>query len=358
MERSNRKLNILVIADPHHPIPPDVYGGTERIVHLLCQGLQQRGHYVHLLAGEGSHAYGGKLLIHKAPTLDYSSRAFQKILFQLLLLYLVTTTKIDAIINFGRLDYLEFLFKTPIPLICRFANLVDQNKIDFVLKRRLNKKQTKFIGISQNQVRGLTPKEQIEVVYNSVDIEKFDFQPQPANPPYLAFLGRLNKNKGIDIAIEVAKQSGVFLKIAGNIPDEPGAKELFETVIKPELGSSCEWLGPVNDQQKNELLGGAIALLFPIQWSEPFGIVMIESLACGTPVIATPRGSVPEVITEGKTGFTGTSIDKLVLAVQKIGQIDRYNCRREVEENFDCNVMVQQYLNVINRVTNSSPTSK
>lgn len=352
MERSNRKLNILVIADPHHPIPPDVYGGTERIVHLLCQGLQQRGHDVHLLAGKGSQDYGGKLIIHHAPTLQYSSRAFRKILFQLLSLSLFTTTKIDAIINFGRLDYLEFFFKIPIPLICRFANLVDRNKIDFVLKRRLNKEQTKFIGISQNQVRGLTPTEQIEVVYNSVDIEKFDFRSQPANPPYLAFLGRLNKNKGIDIAIEVAKRSGVFLKIAGNIPDEPGAKELFETVVKPELGSSCEWLGPVNDEQKNELLGGAIALLFPIQWSEPFGIVMIESLACGTPVIATPMGSVPEVITEGKTGFIGASIDELVLGVKHISDINRYDCRYEVEKKFSSDVMVSKYIDIINLLIN------
>jgi glycosyltransferase involved in cell wall biosynthesis len=352
MEHSHRKLNILVIADPHHPIPPNLYGGTERIVHLVCQGLQNQGHKVHLLAGEGSQSYGGKFIVHHAPTGQYSSRAFRKILFQLLSLYLFTTTKIDAIINFGRLDYLEFFFKTPIPLICRFANPVFQSQIDFVLKRQIDKQATKFIGISQNQVQHLTPAEQIEVIYNGVDIEKFDLAPQPMYPPYLAFLGRLTKNKGIDIAIEVAKQSGIFLKIAGNIPDEPGAKELFETVIQPELGLTCEWLGSVNDRQKNELLGGAIALLFPIQWSEPFGIVMIESLACGTPVIATPMGSVPEVITEGKTGFIGDSIDELVLAVKHISDINRYDCRYEVEEKFSSDIMVREYINMINLTIN------
>jgi glycosyltransferase involved in cell wall biosynthesis len=286
--------------------------------------------------------------------LQYSSRAFRKILFQFFSLYLLTTTKIDAIINFGRLDYLEFFFKTPIPLICRFANLAFQSQIDFVLKRRINKQATKFIGISQNQVGHLTPAEQIEVVYNGVDIETFNFVSKPANPPYLAFLGRLTKNKGIDIAIEVAKQSGIFLKIAGNIPNEPGATELFETVVKPELGSSCEWLGPVNDKQKNDLLGGAIALLFPIQWSEPFGIVMIESLACGTPVIATPMGSVPEVITEGKTGFIGASVQKLVMGVKNIHKIDRSFCHYQVKTRFSANIMVNQYINIINTIIANS----
>jgi len=354
MRMFKQELSVLVIADPHYSIPPSLYGGTERIVHLLCQGLQSRGHKVHLLAGKDSRFYSGKLLIHQPPTLQYSSRAFRKILFQFLSLYLFATTKIDVIINTGRLDYLEFFLKTPIPLICCFQNPVFQNQINFILERRINKQATRFIGISKNQVQSLTPTEQIQVVYNSIDLEKFDFVSKPANPPYLAFLGRLTKNKGLDIAIEVAQKAGIHLKIAGNISNESGGREFFEAKIKPQLGHGCEWIGPVNDADKNKFLGGAKALLFPIQWSEPFGIVMIESLACGTPIIATPMGSVPEVIKEGKTGLIGASIDELVQAVKNISYIDRYDCRDEVEARFSSDVMVQDYINIINRTLNNN----
>jgi glycosyltransferase involved in cell wall biosynthesis len=343
-----RKLRILVIADPHYPIPPNLYGGTERIVNLLCQGLQKRGHTVHLMAGKGSQSYGGNLILHRAPTLQYSSRAYRKILFQFLSISAVR--EVDVVINFGRLDYLETLLRNSIPLVCCFENPVAQSQIDFVLKRRGKQKRTRFTGVSRAQVDGLSPPERVDVVHNGVDIARFQFSPQPANEPYLAFLGRLTKNKGVDVAIEVAKQSGLPLKIAGNIPNEPGASELFETVIKPQLGDGCEWIGSVNDEQKNKFIGGATALLFPIQWNEPFANVVVESLACGTPVIATTRASTPEVIKDGETGFLCNSVGEIVEAVKRVGTIDRYACRADAEARFSADAMVEQYLKVVQKV--------
>ncbi|MBE9158411.1 glycosyltransferase family 4 protein [Nodosilinea sp. LEGE 06152] len=338
-------MRLLVIADPHIPIPPHCYGGTERIIHLLCQGLQNRGHIIDLIAGAGSRSYGGHLKIHQAPTLAYASRASRKLWFQ----YLCATSlsNVDIILNFGRIDYLELLLKTSKPLVCRFANPIHQTEIDFLVSRR-NRKQLNLVGISQAQIAHLKFERGFHVVYNGVELERFQFLgDSKKSPPYLLFLGRLTQNKGVDVAIAVAQAAGVVLKIAGNIPNNLSDRQFFEAAIQPHLGYGCEWVGPVDDEQKNELLGNALALLFPIQWDEPFGIVMIESLACGTPIIATRRASTPEVIDHGKTGFLCESVNTMVEAVKQVHILDRWTCRHTAETRFSADVMVEQYLKVI-----------
>jgi glycosyltransferase involved in cell wall biosynthesis len=332
-------MKILVIADPHIPVPPNQYGGTERMAGFFCEAMSRRGHCVHLLAGFGSNSYGGRVITHRAPSLGYFSRAFRKIWFQILSLW--AARDVDLIINFGRLDYLWALFRTRVPILCRLANPVAQSEIDLVLAQR--RKLIRFLGISQSQMSGLEPRELIQVIYNPTDIERFHLQEAAAEPRYLAFLGRITSNKGADTAIEVAKRTGLKLKIAGNISNEEGGREFFETRIRPQLGEQIEYVGPVDDAAKQRLLGGAQAMLFPIRWNEPFGIVMIESLACGTPVIATRCASTPEVIRHGHTGFLCDSTDELVQAVKRIGEIRRKDCRAEVERRFTLDVITDQH---------------
>lgn len=345
-------MRVLVIADPRLPIPPKNYGGTERIVHLFCQGLKQRGHTVNLMAGTGSMSYGGRLIIHKAPTLAYPSRAFRKLWFQWLSLTMLPD--VDVVINFGRVDYLELILKTSIPLICRFANPIHQHEIDFLLDRRKGKN-LDFIGISKSQVKHLDCSKLFNIIYNGVDLDHFDFVKEPAqSPSYLVFLGRLTRNKGVDTAISVAQVAGIPLKIAGNVPENEADRQFFEAAIKSKLGNGCEWVGPVDDRQKNELLGNALALLFPIRWNEPFGIVMIESLACGTPVIATRYASTPEVIDHGKTGFLCDSGNDMIEAVKNIYAINRSDCRQAVEASFNADVMTEKYLGIISKMVTSS----
>jgi glycosyltransferase involved in cell wall biosynthesis len=185
----------------------------------------------------------------------------------------------------------------------------------------------------------------LRVIYNAVPTDKLTYHLQIKSPPYLAFLGRLNSDKGIDTAIEVSQKTGIPLKIAGTInQEEKGAIDFFNRKVKPYLRQNCEWIGAINDTQKSEFLGGALATLFPIRWSEPFGIVMAESLACGTPVIATPMGSVPEVIKHGKTGFICDSVEEMVQAVHNIQQIDRAACRLEAENRFSADAFLNQVL--------------
>jgi glycosyltransferase involved in cell wall biosynthesis len=301
---------------------------------------------VHLLAGPGSHGYGGRLRIHRSPTLAYHSRARRKIQFQVQSLW--ATRDCDAIYSFGRFDYLEILLKAGMPLLHCFQNPVDQRQIDFAERRM--RKRAGFQCISQNQKAHAQFSRPCIVIPNPVDTQAYS--PGAGDAGYLAFLGRLTRNKGIDIAIQVSKLSGRRLVIAGNISKEEGGELFFREHVEPHLdGEQIRWIGPVNDDQKQELLGGAQALLFPIRWDEPFGIVMVEALACGTPVIATNRASTPEVLEHGRTGFLCDSeepcAEVFAEAVGQLSALNRSDCRREAERRFDVRIVAPQVLNVL-----------
>jgi glycosyltransferase involved in cell wall biosynthesis len=196
------------------------------------------------------------------------------------------------------------------------------------------------VSISDDQRRPLLEMNWVGTVYHGLPRNLLKFSPQPRN--YLAFLGRVAPEKRPDLAIEVARRSGIPLKIAAKV--DRADREYFEAVIKPLLATpGVEFIGEINEQQKEQFLGGALALLFPVDWPEPFGLVMIEALACGTPVIARPRGSVPEVLHNGVTGFVGSTVDDLVGAVRKLSDISRRKCREEFEERFTVEVMAANY---------------
>ncbi len=339
-------MRILVIADPKIPIPPLHYGGAERTVAYLCAELQQRGHEVDLIAGPGSQGYGGRLITHHLPGPGLPDRAYRKLLFQFRTLPVLH--RADVILNFGRLDYLETMLRLKTPILCCFQNPVPQAQLDWVLRRRREK--VAFVGVSQSQVAGLIPAELISIVHNATDVNRLRFSPAPAREPYLAFLGRITANKGADTAIRVARRTGMKLRLGGNISDEPGDREFFEREIRSCLGPSVEWLGPVDDEAKQDLLSGATALLFPIRWPEPCALVLPESLACGTPVIALRCASTPEVIEHGVTGFLCDSEDEMVAAVGTVSTIDRSACRRSAEIRFSAKAMADGYLRAIERL--------
>jgi glycosyltransferase involved in cell wall biosynthesis len=337
-------MKILVISDPHIPIPPRQYGGAERIVALLCRGLKDRGHDVRLIGGVGSMDYGDGVLTHVAPTLAHPSRAFRKILFQLLSLW--GARGIDVVVNFGRQDYLLTLLQTGIPVVSVHQNPFGQHELDWFL--RWKRGPLRFIGISQAQVAGLVPSGLIDVVYNATDTDSIT--PPPAETPreYLAFLGRITESKGADTAINVARRTGLPLKLAGTIMNgETGAAKFFDEKIRPHLDEQIQFVGPVDDEGKRKLLGGAKALLFPIRWAEPFGIVMAEALACGTPVVGARRASVPEVVEHGRTGFVVDSEDEMVEAALRVDTLSRSDCRRAAEERFSPRTLVDGYLETI-----------
>jgi glycosyltransferase involved in cell wall biosynthesis len=204
-----------------------------------------------------------------------------------------------------------------------------------------------LVSISDSQRSPLAQMNWVGTVYHGMPRDMLRFNGQSGK--YLAFIGRISPEKGIDVAIEVALRSGVPLKIAAKV--DAVDREYFAEVIKPRIKPPMiEYIGEIDDVQKSEFLGGALALLFTIDWPEPFGLAMIEALACGTPVIARPCGAVPEVIRAGVTGFLAKEIDELVAAVGRLDTIPRERCRREFEERFTSEVMVAKYERIYHRL--------
>lgn len=182
----------------------------------------------------------------------------------------------------------------------------------------------------------------VATVYNGIDLDAHKFYATSQNPPYLAFLGRLSPEKGPHLAIKIAKRSGWHLKIAGKV--DRVDVNYFEQEVKPHIdGRQIEFLGEVNHVQKNALMGGAVATLFPITWQEPFGLVMIESMAAGTPVIAMKRGSAAEIIAHGQTGFLCQTVEECLTALEQVSELDRAACRKHILQNFSVQGMIDGY---------------
>lgn len=330
-------MRVTIIADPHLPVPPLRYGGSERIIAALCQGLVSAGHRVRLMAAPGSRDYGD-LIVHRGPTASFASRAFRKLVFQAFSLWAARDA--DIVHCYGRADYLVSLLATRIPIVYSFMNPITQWDLDFFSRRR---ERLLLVSASDNHRRDVPDAARWRTVYPAIEIERIAFRAAPAGA-YLSFLGRLTANKGAREAIQIAKRAGVPLKIAGNVSQEPGGVDYFEREIQPHLSGSIEWVGEITDVQKSDFLGNSRALLFPIQWEEPFGISLAESFAAGTPVIATRRGATAEQILHGRTGFVCDTIDQMVESTKRIDELDRRACRDACEQRFSGRVMTEHYL--------------
>lgn len=327
-------MRILVTADPGVPVPPRFYGGIERVIHLLVQGLVARGHDVALVADGGSdvgcplvpypQATGARAHIANTWTLTQAARAHRP----------------DVIHSFSRLAYLAPLAMHPAAKVMSYQRPVTSRSI--ALGRRVFGRRIRFVACARHMVTSALAGEDWDVVYNAVPTDRFQFAASVGPDAPLVFLGRVEAIKGPDLAIEIARRSGRRLVLAGNVPDEH--RNFFDQRIAPHLDDrNVQYVGPVDDAQKAALLGGAAALLMPIRWAEPFGIVMAEALACGTPVLGLTAGSVPEVVRHGVTGFAEASVDGLVDAVAKVHTLARQECRRDAEERFSVDALVRGY---------------
>ncbi|MDB5205609.1 MAG: glycosyltransferase family 4 protein, partial [Flavisolibacter sp.] len=279
-------MKILLTADPEIPVPPKLYGGIERIIDDLVNGYVTRGHDVTLLA----HAES------KVPCRLISWKGTQSTGFRNTLLHTgqlfsqVLKDKYDVVHSFSRLGYLTPLLPLNVPKIMSYQREPTVSQIKKAVQ--LAKKGTlAFTGCSNYISNQIKPYAEAFTVYNCVPIDRYNFSETVADDAPLTFLGRIEPIKGTHLAVEIANRSNRRLIIAGNIPEE--GRLYFEEKIKPFLNDRIQYVGPVNDQQKNEILGQSAAFLMPIQWNEPFGIVMAEAMACGTPVLGFPFGSVP-----------------------------------------------------------------
>jgi len=338
-------MRILLTADPMIPVPPVHYGGIERIIDMLVTGYTARGHDVLLLGHPDSKP---QCDVRPWPGLDVRGR-LDTLRNVLALRSAVKDFQPDVVHSFGRLAYMTGVLRQPIPKIMSYQREPSLGQIGKAVNLARGNTLT-FTGCAEHIAAKIRPLAPSEAVFNGVPLDTYTFRDKVDDDAPLVFLGRIEPIKGTIEAIEVARKSGRRLVIAGNISDEGGGQAYFEQRIRPEIDDDrIVYVGPVDDGQKNALLGSAAAFLMPIQWEEPFGIVMAEALACGTPVIGTRRGSVPEVVIEGKTGFVCDNVADLVAAVNQVNELDRHACRQDCEARFSDTAIVDAYLGLYER---------
>jgi glycosyltransferase involved in cell wall biosynthesis len=334
-------LKILLTADPELPVPPRLYGGIERIIADLARGLKTRGHQVALAAHPDSTAQVDSF--YPWPGCQ-SNSALDTVRNARALRRAASDFRPHVVHSFSRLLYLLPLLRTRMRLLMSYQRHPNRRTTSWAWK--MSRGRLKFTGCSEHICREGRPAGGDWIaIPNFVDLAKYTFQPEVSKDAPLVFLSRIELIKGTHLAIEAARRAGRQLIIAGNHAEDGDNGRYWHEQVKPHLGTDgVEYVGPVDDVQKNALLGRAAALLVPVQWDEPFGIVFAEALACGTPVVSCPRGALPEIVREGKSGFLRETVADLVVAIGKLASIDRRDCRKRAEEEFSADVVVRRYI--------------
>lgn len=332
-------MRIAQVSPLYESVPPRGYGGTERVVAYLANELVALGHEVTLFASGDSYTKA-RLEACAPRALRSDPHAIEPIARHLVELERVFRAAAAFDVVHAHVDYLAFPFarRVPVPVLSTLHGRLDLEPL-VPLYREYGDQCV--VSVSDAQRLPLPWLRWLGTVHHGLPRGLYDFQPEPDD--YLAFVGRISPEKRLDRAIEIAQRTDLPLRIAAKV--DPVDVDYFRAVIRPLLDHPLvEFLGEVDDRGKNELLGGARALLFPIDWPEPFGLIMIEAFACGTPVVAWQHGSVNEVIEHGVTGFVCDDIGAAVRAVRALDGIDRAACRRAFEERFTADRMARDYL--------------
>ncbi len=339
-------MKIAQIAPLWERVPPPAYGGIELVVGLLTDELVARGHDVTLFAS-GDSLTSAKLESIHPQALRLDPTIVEPGIYEMLQLAHVyeRAGEFDLIHSHMGCAALPYSKLTKTPTIHTLHGIFtpDNEKMFAYAKTQ------PYVSISNAQREDRLGLNHVATVYNSIDVSSHHFFPTADEPAYLAFLGRISPEKGPDRAIEIAKATGIPLKMAGKV--DPVDAEYFQCQIEPHIdGVQIQFLGEADHLMKNELMGRAIATLFPINWREPFGLVTIESMAAGTPVIAMNLGSVPEIIVDGVSGYICNTVAECIAAVAKIPQISRAGCREYVAHRFSVAQMTAGYEAVYQKV--------
>ncbi len=344
-------MRIAQISPLFEAVPPKLYGGTERVVASLTEEMVAMGHDVTLFAS-GNSVTSATLapMREQALRLDPSVRDWIAIYYRMVELIYRRKDEFD-VLHF-HIDYfpLSLFSRQKVPFLTTLHGRLDLP--EYVDAYRTFAA-TPFVSISDSQRRPIPHLNWVRTVLHGIPSDLL--KPQPVKQDYAAFLGRISPEKGVDRAIRIAGRAGMKLKIAAKVDNAD--KEYYDTLIKPLIRDNpdVEFIGEISDAQKPGFLSGADALIFPIDWPEPFGLVMIEAMACGTPVIAFNCGSVPEVVDHGVTGFIVDDIDGAVAAVGKVHTLSRARVRATFDRRFTARRMAEDYIDVYESLAEPVP---
>jgi glycosyltransferase involved in cell wall biosynthesis len=338
-------VRIAQVAPLYESVPPKMYGGTERVVSELTEELVRRGHDVTLFAS-GDSMTSARLVACCPEALRLNPSCVDQLAHHVVMLEEVMKEKENFDIIHFHVDYLHFSLSRREQVV-NISTLHGRLDLPDLIPLYQQFREMPVISISNAQRKPLPWLNWEATVYHGMARNRYSFYPEGGD--YLAFLGRTSPEKGLDRAIEIAKRTEMPLKIAAKI-DKADA-DYFEAVIKPLLNTSLiEFIGEIGYPEKNDFLGNATGLLFPINWPEPFGLVMIEAMACGTPIIAFNNGSVPEIMRNDVTGFVVNDMAKAVQGVHNLSSIDRRGVRSHFEECFSVERMAEDYLQIYKRL--------
>jgi glycosyltransferase involved in cell wall biosynthesis len=339
-------MRIAQVAPPFESVPPRYYGGTERVIHILTEELIKMGHSVTLFASADSVTSARLVPIcERGLRLDGIRDPLKAIPYFIGGLKECFSRAKEFDIIHSHVDFLAFPFCTDSSrVIHTMHGRMDIQGYEAVFSRY---REQPLISISNSQRLPLPEQNWIATIYHGLPVWSYRFHSE--HKGYLVFLGRICPEKRPDWAIRVALKAGIPLKIAAKVDSVDDG--YFKGTIMPLLKDpKIEFLGEVTDSQKDELLGNAMGLLIPVDWPEPFGLTFIEALACGTPVISRPCGSLPEIIRHGVTGILDMELDGLVKGIKQISKLDRQRCRQEFEERFSARRMASEYIRVYERL--------
>jgi glycosyltransferase involved in cell wall biosynthesis len=332
-------VRVAILSPVWFPVPPPGYGGIEWVVSLLADGLADAGHDVTLFASGDSRTKARLVSVFpEAPSLRIGETMPE---FTHALACYERAEEFDVVNDHSGVPAAALGGAVETPVVHTVHGPLDGDAGSVYERVARVAPRVRLVSVSLNQRKPLPRLPWVANCPNALDTTMYPVHPHRGE--YLLFLGRMSPDKGCHRAIEVAKQAGLPLKIAGKM-NEALEKEYFETQVRPNLAWGIEYLGEVSHADKVDLLQNARATLFPIDWEEPFGLVMIESMACGTPVIATRRGAVPEVIEHGRSGVIVDDYREMVDALDAADRLDPLECRAYVEERFSSERMVQDYV--------------
>jgi glycosyltransferase involved in cell wall biosynthesis len=338
-------MRIAQVAPLYESVPPKLYGGTERVVHWLVEELVRQGHEVTLFAS-GDSVTSARLVSPCSTALRLAGDVKEPLAYHYVMLDQVFEEAESFDIIHFHIGYLHF----PLAQRCGVPHITTvHGRLDIPDLVPLYKKFSgmPMVSISDHQREYLSLAEWQATIHHGLPAELFSHREYRGD--YLAFLGRISPEKRLDRAIEIATRAGMRLKVAAKV--DPADREYFHEVIEPLLDNPLvELCGEIDDRGKQEFLCNAYALLFPIDWPEPFGLVLIEAMACGTPVVAFRRGSVPEIVENGITGYIVEDVDDAVDAVSKLRNFDRKRCRERFENRFTVAQMTEKYVQIYQRL--------